>query len=57
MVFLGEEKEAFLPGASVILDEWGVIQGISRAERLDVMPGAAAAVKAVSSQPQSLSKA
>ncbi|KAI9524043.1 hypothetical protein NQZ68_021005 [Dissostichus eleginoides] len=35
-----QEKEAFLPGASVILDEWGVIQGISRAERLDVMPAA-----------------
>ncbi len=28
---LGEENEATPPEASVILDEWGVIQGISRA--------------------------
>lgn len=38
---LGEENEATLPEASVILDEWGVIQGLSRAERVDLMPGAA----------------
>lgn len=54
---LGEENEASPPEASMILDEWGVIQGISRAERLDLMPGAAAAGKGRSSQPQSISKA
>lgn len=54
---LGEENEATLPEDSVILDEWGVIQGISRAERVDLMPGAAAAGEGRSSQPQSLSKA
>ena len=55
---LGEENEATLPEASVILDEWGVIQGISRAERVDLMPGAAAAAgEGRSSQTQSLSKA
>lgn len=54
---LGEENEATPPEASMILDEWGVIQGISRAERVDLMPGAAAAGKGRSSQPQSISKA
>lgn len=54
---LGEENEATPAEASVILDEWGVIQGISRAERVDLMPGAAAAGEGRSSQPQSLSKA
>lgn len=41
----------------MVLDEWGVIQGMSRAQRLVLMPGAAAAGKGRSSQPQSISKA
>lgn len=39
----GEENEATPSKASMILDEWGVTQGISRAERADLIPGAAAA--------------
>lgn len=37
---LGEENEATPTEASVIFDEWGVVRGISRAERVDLMPGA-----------------
>ena len=53
----GEENEASLSKASMTLDEWGVTQGISRAARADLMPGAAAAAKGHSSQPQSIPKA
>lgn len=54
---LGEENEATPLEAATILDEWSVIQGICRAERVDLMPGAAAAAKGRSSQPQSIYKA
>lgn len=53
---LGEENEATPPEDSVILDEWGVIQGICRAQRVDLTPSTAAAGEGRSSQPQSLSK-
>ena len=54
---LGEENQATPPEDSVISDEWGVIQGISRAGREDLMPSAAAVGEGRSSQPQLLSKA
>lgn len=49
---LGEENEAAPPEHSVILDEWGVIQEISRAEMVDVMLGAEVAREGHPSQPQ-----
>lgn len=54
---LVEKNEATPPEAPMISDEWGVIQGISRARGVDAAPGAAAAAKGRSSQPQSISKA
>lgn len=58
-MFWDGEGEATQPTASVILHEWGEIQGISRAEKVDVMPCSAAAAvgEGRSSHPQSLSKA
>lgn len=56
-MFWGEANEATPPEDSVILDEWGVIQEISKGKRVDLMPSAAAGGEGHSSQPQSLSKA
>lgn len=37
-MFWGEANEATPPEDSVILDEWGVIQEISKGKRVDLMP-------------------
>lgn len=54
---LGEGSDSTVREAWTTGDEWGVKQGMSWAESVDLMPAAADAGKGHSSQPQSISKA